>query len=228
MPYLILTALLALLVYLPSIWVRIVLRRHSVERASLPGTGGELAVHLLKRFDIAHVAVEETDERNDHYDPTAAVVRLSPSNYQGKSLTAVAVAAHEVGHAIQFQRGEAISQLRQRYLPTAMLCKRLGIMLLTLLPIVFIVVRAPAAVFALIALSLGLQLIGALAYLVVLPEEWDASFKKALPILIEGEYIAEEDIPAVQRVLQAAAWTYFASALADLVNIGRWFVLLRR
>lgn len=228
MHYLILTALLLLLVYFPSIWVRIVMRKHSQERKDLPGTGAELARHLIKRFELDSVSVEETTARNDHYDPKAGVIRLGPDNYNGRSLTAAAVAAHEFGHAVQFYRQEKICRLRQKYLPTATAFKKAGIFLMMLLPIVGIVVRAPAALFAIVGIGLLLQLLGALAYLIVLPEEWDASFNKAMPILIEGDYIAEQDLPAVHRVLKAAALTYFASALADLVNIGRWLVILRR
>lgn len=228
MPFAILTILLALLAFLPSLWIRRTLALHGSERTDLPGTGGELAEHLLKRFELENVVVEETEDRNDHYDPANATVRLGTSNFHGRSLTAVAVAAHEVGHAIQFQRQETISKLRERYMPTAIALKKAGILLMALLPVVTILVRAPAAIFAVIALSLGLQLLGALSYLIVLPEEWDASFRKAMPILMEGEYISEEDLPAVNSVLKAAAFTYFAGALADLVNIGRWLVLLRR
>jgi len=216
MPYLILTAVLALLAYLPQLWVRHVMRKYSAERASIPGTGGELAVHLLKRFDIDKVTVEETDANNDHYDPVSATIRLSPGNFNGKSLTAIAVATHEVGHAIQFERQESISQLRQRYLPTAFFLKKMGIVMISVIPIVGIMVRSPGLIALFIAISLGLQLLGALSYLIVLPEEWDASFKKAMPILIDGEYVDNNDIPAVNSVLKAAALTYLAQALADL------------
>jgi len=96
------------------------------------------------------------------------------------------------------------------------------------MPYSFNVLKAPSAIFGLIALSIFLQLLGALAYLIILPEEWDASFKKALPILIEGEYISDEDVIAVESILKAAAFTYFATSLAELVNIGRWFMILRR
>jgi len=227
-PYLLLTLILLALVYLPSLWVTIVMRKHGVIREDLPGTGGELADHLIKRFELTDVALEETDDRKDHYDPLTRTVRLGNSNFHNKSITAIAVAAHEVGHAIQFDREESISKLRTRYLPTAMRLKKLGLILLTAAPLLAIVLRAPSAIFLVVGLALLLQLLGAMAYLIVLPEEWDASFRKAMPILIEGEYISEEDIPAVQSVLKAAAFTYFAGALADLVNIGRWFMILRR
>jgi Zn-dependent membrane protease YugP len=73
-----------------------------------------------------------------------------------------------------------------------------------------------------------LQLGGALAYLIILPEEWDASFNKALPILIEGEYVEEHDVGKVRIILKAAALTYFAAAMANVLNVGRWFMMLRR
>ncbi len=194
----------------------------------MPGTGGELAEHLVQRFELEPVRVEKTTEHNDHYDPGAQVVRLSPSNYDGKSLTAIAVAAHEVGHAIQFQRKEQISRLRLKYIPLAMMLKKTGILLMALVPIAGFVTKAPAVVIGLIVVCIVLQLLGALAYLIVLPEELDASFNKAMPILVQGNYVRQRDIPAVQRVLKAAAFTYFAGALVDVINIGRWLSVLRR
>ena len=228
MPYLVLTLFLVALVYIPSLRISMVMRKHGVQREDLPGTGGELAAHLIKRFELTDVTVEATDNRKDHYDPSTRTVRLGESNFNGKSLTAVAVAAHEVGHAIQFDREEAISKLRSRYLPTAYMLKKFGVLLLTVVPFIAILIRAPGAIMLFIGLGLFFQLLGALAYLIILPEEWDASFQKAMPILIEGDYISRDDIPAVQSVLKAAAFTYFAAALADLLHIGRWLMILRR
>ena len=224
----ILAAVLAVLIYLPSFWVRRVMGFYSAERSDIPGTGGELASHLIKRFELDGIAVEETDPMRDHFDPGAPAVRLSPENFHGKSLTAVAVAAHEVGHAIQFHRNEQIFKLRARYLPLATALNRSGIALMWTIPLIGIFLRAPFALAIVVGLSLLLQLAGAMAYLIILPEEWDASFNKALPILIEGEYVEPEKIPAVKRILKAAALTYFAAALANVLNIGRWFMILRR
>ncbi len=228
MLYAVLTLIITVAVFFPSMWVRYAMSRHAKTIDDMPGTGGELANHLIDKYQLTDVIVEETGERGDHFDPSAKAVRLSPSNFQGKSLTAIAVAAHEVGHAIQFHRNERVSQLRARYIPTAMLLKRAGIMLIGLAPIVGFLIKAPAAIFAFVGLSLALQLLGALAYLIVLPEEWDASFNKALPLLVEGGYIHEHHVQPVRQVLKAAALTYFAAALADLLNIGRWLVILRR
>ena len=123
----IVVAILAALVYVPSLWVRHVMSKHGSELASLPGTGGELAEHLIKRFKLGDIKVEETEPFRDHFDPQNQTVRLSTANFHGKSLTAVAVAAHEVGHAIQFHRKEKIFKLRSRYMPTARLLGQIGI-----------------------------------------------------------------------------------------------------
>ena len=164
----------------------------------------------------------------DHFDPKDKAVRLSPDNYNGKSLTAVAIAAHEVGHAIQFHRQEKIFELRSRYLPTAHYLNQAGVAIMWSFPVIGLVLRSPFAVGMVIALSLLLQLAGAFAYLIILPEEWDASFNKALPILMEGDYVEEHQIPKIRKILKAAALTYFAAALANVLHIGRWLLILRR
>jgi hypothetical protein len=228
MPLIILLIILLICGILPQFWVRFVMRKHGKDIADMPGTGGELAAHLVERYELAGVKVEEGVEGQDHYNPTTRCVSLSPSNYAGRSITAIAVAAHEVGHAVQFAREEPLSKLRGKYLPISVMLGKLGIYMLLAIPIVTILFKVPAAIFAFIALSLLFQLAGAAMYLIVLPEEWDASFNKALPMLREGNYLPEQMMPAAHRVLKAAALTYCAAALANVVNIGRWFMLLRR
>ena len=228
MPLLIIGAVLAILVYVPSFWVRHIMAKHSKEIVGLPGTGGELAKHLIERFELTGITVEEAAPNTDHFDPAGPVVRLSPDNFNGRSLTAVAVAAHEVGHAMQFYRGEKIFELRKRYLPLAASFNRIGVVIMMTIPFIALLIRMPLVIGGVIALSLLLQLAGAFAYLIILPEEWDASFNKALPVLIEGEYIEAAHMPAVRQVLKAAALTYFAAALANVLHVGRWFMLLKR
>ncbi|MCH7815607.1 MAG: zinc metallopeptidase [Proteobacteria bacterium] len=225
---LIIGAVLAILIYVPSFWVRQVMSKYGNEIPGLSGTGGELAKHLVQRFQLEGIKVEETKPFQDHFDPASKTVRLSPDNFNGKSLTAVAIAAHEVGHAIQFHRKEKIFELRKRYLPTAQRFNRAGIIIMMSLPLIGIVLRSPLAIGVVLGVSLLLQVIGAFSYLIILPEEWDASFNKALPILIDGEYVNEEQIPSIRKILRAAALTYFAAALANVLNVGRWFMILRR
>lgn len=218
--------ILAALVFAPQWWAGYTLRRYARDLERIPGTGAELARHLLDRFDMREVAVEKT-EGGDHYDPNDRAVRLSAGNHDGRSLTAVAVATHEVGHAIQHHRGERMLAARTRLVAVAAGAQRFGSLALLAIPVVALATRSPAAGLLLGLVALGGMLLGALVHLITLPVEFDASFGKAMPILQEG-YIQPEDEPAVRRILRAAALTYVAASLASLLNLGRWFTILRR
>ena len=212
----------------PQLWIKWVFFRYGSNLPGIPGTGGELANHLIKRFELDGVIVEETDPGKDHFDSSVPAVRLSPDNYNGKSLTAIAVAAHEVGHAIQWHKKETVFKLRFKYIPIARRLQQLGFMLLSLAPIAGILTRNPiVATIPFVGGGLA-ALCGAATYLIILPEEWDASFNKAMPILIDGEYITPEQEFATRRILRAAALTYAAGALASLLQVWRWLPLLLR
>jgi len=227
MHFVLLFLVIFLLLFGPQFWARYTFKRYSAPLSRIQGTGGELARHLLDRFDMEDVGVEKTQAGGDHYDPETRMVRLSPDNYDQNSLTAVAVAAHEVGHAIQHHRNETKLELRTRLIKATQRAQRIGAGAMLVLPIVMVVTRAPSA--GLILLLIGLFSMGsaAVVHLVTLPVELDASFGKAMPILKQG-YISKQDEIAVSKVLKAAAWTYVAASLASLLNIGRWIALLRR
>ena len=196
-------------------------------RLAIAGTGGQLAEHLLQGLGLDHVKVEQT-EHGDHYDPMAKVVRLTPDNFAGRSLTAVTVAAHEVGHALQDASNYAPLRLRTRMVMLTGPLQRFGAGILMLSPLVGIATRAPS-VGALMLLGGFLSLgTAALVHLVTLPTELDASFSRALPILEKGEYLKDGDLPHARKLLQAAAMTYVAASLMSLLNIGRWWAILRR
>ncbi|SMF14733.1 hypothetical protein SAMN02745866_00955 [Alteromonadaceae bacterium Bs31] len=218
--------LIILLIYGPFLWVKFVLWRHSKEIENMPGSGGELAQHLVERFQLEGVQVVEGEPNSDHYNPAEKIISLSPRVYQGKSLTAVAVASHEVGHAIQFIRNEPVSQLRAKYLNKAFIIKRFGTGVLVLFPVLTFLFKVPHIMLVGIAVGIATMLASVLMYVAILPEEYDASFNKALPILKEG-YIPQEHYPAVRQVLQAAALTYVAGALADVLRLWRWLRVVR-
>ena len=117
MPFVILALVLLVLTVLPGLWVQSVMRRYREPANRYPRTGGQTARHLLDALGLRNVATEVT-ERGDHYDPLAKVVRLSADNFNGRSLTAVTIAAHEVGHALQDARG--FGPLALAYAPRAM------------------------------------------------------------------------------------------------------------
>jgi Zn-dependent membrane protease YugP len=214
-------------VFLPSIWVRWVMKRYARELPDLPGTGGELAKHLIQRFELNGVTAEVSDI-GDHYDPQERAVRLSEANWSGRSLTAVAVAAHEVGHAIQHQRKDPRLQARTALVPWVNVLGQASVGVLAVAPIIGVVVRHPVPPILIAVIGLSGLILRMLLHLFTLPTEWDASFGKALPILRQGGYISSQQELPVRRVLRAAALTYFAAALADAFNLFRWASLLLR
>ncbi|MEO4001619.1 zinc metallopeptidase [Mesorhizobium sp. CAU 1732] len=213
-------------ILLPQALVRMAISRHGVERPDLQGTGGELARHLLDRFGLETVAVETT-ESGDHYDPESRTVRLLPAHHDGRSIAAVAIAAHEVGHAIQHGRSERMLALRQRLATVATFTDKAAGVFFVAAPVLGALARTPLAFAALVAVGIALLSVRVIFTLVTLPVEIDASYGKALPILRDGGYLQEDDMPAAKSVLRAAAFTYLAAALITLVNLARWIRLLR-
>ena len=216
------------MIFGPSLWVKFVMRRYSTEKPEMPGTGGELAKHLIKRFSLKDVEVETT-ELGDHYDPIEKKVRLSREHYESKSLTAVAIAAHEVGHAIQDHQGDKRLATRTKMVPIVNLLARWSVVIISLSPVIGIITRHPIPFSLLLFIGLSGFIARMMMHAVTLPIEFDASFSKALPILREGNYVSQSNEKAVSHVLRAAALTYVSAALADILNLSRWiFILLRR
>jgi len=215
------------LVFGPGWWVRKVMSRYSSPENRYDGTGGELARYLLDSNDLQHVKVEETP-KGDHYDPVEKVVRLTPEKLNGRSLTAVTVAAHEVGHAMQDASAYAPLKIRTQLVMLTLPVQRLGAGILMAAPLIGIITRAPLV--SLLMIVGGFMSLGAttLVHMVTLPTELDASFKRALPMLEKGKVLKPVDVPHARRLLKAAALTYLSASLASLLNIARWWALLRR
>lgn len=214
------------LALLPSLWVKRVLMAHSGQRDDFPGTGAEFARHLLDEMKLNHVKVEPT-ELGDHYDPEAKAVRLSASHHSTKSLAAVVVAAHEVGHAMQDATGYAPLAARTRLAGQAIRVERFGAIVMLAAPVVLLLVKSPYVLF--IELGVGLLILSTtiLMHAFTLPVEFDASFRRALPVLKAGNYISEKDMGAARKILSAAAFTYVAAAAVSLLDVMRWLRILR-
>jgi Zn-dependent membrane protease YugP len=215
------------LIFGPHLWVKFVMNRYSSEKPEISGTGGELAKHLISRFSLKDVEVDIT-ELGDHYDPIEKKVRLVRQHYESKSLTAIAIAAHEVGHAIQDQQNDKRLATRTKLIPIVNKVARWSVAIISLSPIIGIITRHPMPFSVLLFLGLSGFFARMVIHAVTLPIEFDASFSKALPILREGNYISKSNEKAVSRVLNAAALTYVSAALADILNLGRWLVILSR
>ena len=215
------------LIFGPSLWVKLVMWRYSSEKPDMPGTGGELAKHLVKRFSLKGVDVEVTNQ-GDHYDPIEKKVRLSQEHYESKSLTAIAIAAHEVGHAIQDQQGDKRLATRTKMVPIADKVARWSVAIIYLSPVIGIITRHPMPFSLLLTLGLSGFIARMMIHALTLPIEFDASFSKALPLLREGNYVSQSNEKAVSSILRAAALTYVSAALADILNLSRWIVILSR
>ncbi|WOJ98535.1 zinc metallopeptidase [Congregibacter brevis] len=225
----ILVIVLLLAIAAPGFWVKRVLAKYSepADRYRGSGTGAELARHLLDRFELQDIAVETTTT-GDHYDAQAKAVRLMEDKYSGYSLTAITVAAHEVGHAIQDARGEPLFRRRQSLALLAARVQQFGSIILLAAPVVMLLTRAPGLGLGFLIVAIISILTASVVHLITLPVELDASFNKALPLLDEGDYLQDGDLPHARRILKAAAFTYVAASLASLLNLGRWLAVLRR
>jgi Zn-dependent membrane protease YugP len=227
MIYVIVIAAALALIYGPQLWVQWVLKRHNRQpEANFPGTGGELARHLLDRYDLGEIRVE-ISELGDHYDPLQRAVRLTRDKYEGKTLTAITVAAHECGHAFQHAAAEPMFMWRTRLARISVYAQRLGSFLLFAAPFSVLITKLPAAAAFNIAGAFLIMGFAVVMHLLTLPVEIDASFKKALPLLDSG-YLDKKQMPAARSILRAAAMTYVAASLASLLNFWRWLAVLRR
>ncbi len=217
--------LLVLLLFAPSWWVQRVLRRHHTQRDDFPGTGGDMAWHLINKLQLHEVKVESTLV-GDHYDPMTRTVRLTEDKLNGKTLTSVVVAAHEVGHAYQHAQREWLFQTRTGLALVSVWLERIIPLALLAIPLLAIVL--PAAMRWGLLIAVVAMLLSTLLHFLTLPVEWDASFGKALPWLEQGQYLADADSRAARSILRAAALTYLAASLVSLLNVARWWRYLRR
>lgn len=222
----ILIIVVLLLIFGPQYWARHVLQRFSQQNEQIAGTGAELARHLLARYGITDITVEQT-EVGDHYDPKSKTVRLSKQSYDVKSLTAIAIAAHETGHALQHHRGESLLEMRTRLVYLAQFTEKAGAAAMLAIPIVAGITRVPSIGLLMALIGFFSLALSVIVHLVTLPVEWDASFNKALPILMEGNYIELNQLEDARTILKACAFTYVAGSLASLLNMWRWLAILR-
>ena len=190
--------------------VRSAFNKYSQVASAARLSGAETARRILRQQGIYDVSVEETSGMlSDHYDPRAKAVRLSSDNFHGHHLAGLAVAAHEVGHAIQHARGYVPLNLRHAILPVANLGSTLG----------FPLILAGMFFEAAGLMDLGIMFFaGAVLFqIVTLPVEFNAS-SRAMAILSQG-YLAGDEMRSARRVLNAAAMTYVAAAATAVLNL---------
>lgn len=229
MPGVLIIVVILAVVFIPGLWVNLILKRYSRPRDRYACTGAELARRLLDRKGLTEVTVEVAPSGGgDHYDPEERVVRLTKERFNGRSLTDVTVAAHEVGHACQDATGYRPLRWRTRLVGLAKQSERVGVLILMISPMVAVVTRAPLPGAFLFLGGLLVIAMGTIVHLVTLPVEFDASFERALPMLREGGHLRAGDERHARRLLKATAMTYVAASLMSLLNVARWWAVLRR
>ncbi len=175
-------------------------------------SGAEAAERLIRHAGLYGVTIEMVSGTlSDHYDPRSKVLRLSPGVYQGRSVASVAVAAHELGHALQDQEGYAALRLRTAMVPAVNFGSYLG-WIFILLGLLFHLTNL--AVLGLIVFSLG-----ALFALITLPVEFNASARAKRLLQTSGIVQTEEEARGVNTVLNAAALTYVAALITAVMQV---------
>ncbi len=185
-------------------------------------TGAEVARSILDRNGLTHIRLERVaGSLSDHYDPRNNVIRLSDSVYSSQSIAAVSVAAHEVGHALQYANGYAPIKIRNSILPLA----NIGSQSIGILIMAAFIFRTTI----LIDIGIIFYLFAIIFQVVTLPVEFNAS-RRAIVELTDGYYIDDQEEKAAKKVLGAAAMTYVAAAaiaLGELVRLLLYRFLLR-
>ena len=183
----------------------------------MPFTGKELGLKLLKENKLDNVLIEPI-KQVDHYNPLEKKVRISEEKLNKKSITSIAVVAHEIGHAIQDKENYKPLLLRQKLIEKTIIFQRVGSFLLIIgLPSIFAITKSPFITFLAAILIMGCLSTNVLIHLITLPVEFDASFKRALPIL--QKYVPNENMRQCRSVLRAAAFTYLAQSIVSIFRL---------
>ena len=203
--------------FLPSIWVSYVLKKNNEILPNMPFTGKELGLKLLKENKLDNVLIEPI-KQVDHYNPLEKKVRISEEKLNKKSITSIAVVAHEIGHAIQDKENYKPLLLRQKLIEKTIIFQRVGSFLLIIgLPSIFAITKSPFITFLAAILIMGCLSTNVVIHLITLPVEFDASFKRALPIL--QKYVPNENMRQCRSVLRAAAFTYLAQSIVSIFRL---------
>ena len=188
-------------------------KKYSLVRNSNGMTGREVARKILDNIGLKNInIVEVSGYLSDHYDPSSKVVRLSKGNYSENSISAVSVAAHECGHAIQDKENYSFLRFRASLVPIVNFSSYAGYLA--------IVIGGFTGIFGLIKIGIILECVILLFQVVTLPVEIDAS-KRALSEVKKYKYLDEKEYGSGKSVLIAAALTYVASVASALIQILR-------
>lgn len=210
------TLSILVIIFLPLIaqlYISLTYKTSLKKEASKEQTGFDVARQILDKHGLQDVLILETNGTlTDHYDPSRKVVKLSKNIYRGTNIAANAVAAHEVGHAIQDKEGYTFLKIRSLIFPIVSITSRLSYIII-LLGFFFEATN-------LIWLGIITVGIGVIFQIITLPVEFNAS-SRALIELNELNLVNEKDLADMRKMLSAAAFTYVASTIAEIFQLMR-------
>ena len=210
---------------LPKIWFNSVLKRNDEILESMPFTGREFGELLLKENALEGVKITNTD-LGDHYDLENQEVRILEERLSKKSITAISIVSHEIGHAIQHKEKYMPLEQRTTLVKNTSWISRLGGgALYSGIPIILATGSSGMIKICLFIVLLSV-IISALVHLITLDVEMDASFNRALPIL--KEKVPTEYLNGCRSVLRAAAFTYVIGALTNFLSLRYLWILISR
>lgn len=213
--YLLFMAPAMLLVFAAQWWVNSMYRKWSQTRNQTGLTGSEAARRLLQYGGLSGVEIEKVQSRlGDHYDPREKRLRLSPGVSDGASVAAVAIAAHEIGHALQDKQGYAPLRFRAALVPAVNVGSTLGWILI----IVGLVLQGTFGQ-QIAVIGLGTFALGAVFALATLPVELNASARAKELLSTAGIIQGQREREGVNSVLRAAAFTYIAALAAAILQL---------
>lgn len=189
-------------------------------------TGAEVAREIMKAHNITNVGVEPSNGfLSDHYDPRAKMLRLSPDVFNGRSVAALGVAAHEAGHALQDAHGYMPLKFRSAVVPLASFGGTIANIAIMASMVMMFTIGPKLGTTMLIVAILGLCCV-ALFQLITLPVEFDAS-RRAKELLTSTGLVAQgEESREMSRVLNAAALTYIAALVSTIATIIYYLIIL--
>ena len=206
-----------IVLFLPSLWVNYILKKYNRVLPDMPFTGRQLGKKILQEEKITNVSINPIQQL-DHYNPKEKKINISTDKLDKKSITSIAVVAHEIGHAIQDREKYKPLILRQSLIEKTMIFQRIGSFLLIIgLPSIFALTKSPLITLIAAMIIMGCLSTNVLIHLITLPVEFDASFKKALPIL--QKYVPKQNLHQCKSVLRAAALTYLAQSIISIFRL---------
>ncbi len=201
-----------------SALVNSTMSKYSKQRNSTGITGAEAARRILNNEGLYNVQIECLNSKSgDHYDPRTNTVRLSSGNFNSASVTAVGVAAHECGHAIQHAKEYGPLSFRSALVPVANLGSQLGIPMI-------IIGMAFSMLDFLITIGIWAFALSVLFQLVTLPVEFNAS-RRAVQKIDQYGLLSPEENTGCKKVLRAAALTYVAAAASSVLQLLRLILI---